>query len=35
MIDIIITMNNDIDSLIKTLGSISFQNKKDFNVITI
>ena len=35
MIDIIITMNNDIDSLIKTLGSISFQNKKDFNVIIV
>lgn len=35
MIDIIVIMNNDLDSLIKTLGSISFQNKKDFNIIIV
>ena len=33
MIDIIIIMNNDSLSLIKTLGSISFQNNKDYKVI--
>ena len=31
MIDIIVLMNNNLDSLIKTLGSISFQNYKDLN----
>ena len=35
MIDIIVLMNNDILSLIKTLGSISFQNYKDINVIVV
>ena len=35
MIDIIVLMNNDISSLINTLGSISFQNYKDINVIII
>ena len=35
MIDIIILMNSDIDSLIKTLGSVSFQNQKDINIIII
>ena len=31
MIDIIVIMNSDLLSLIKTLGSISFQNSKDIN----
>ncbi len=35
MIDIIILMNNDVDSLIKTLGSVSFQNQNDINVIIV
>lgn len=35
MIDIIVLMNNDLESLIKTLGSISFQNYKDIKVIIV
>lgn len=35
MIDIIVLMNNNLDSLIKTLGSISFQNYKDINVYIV
>ena len=35
MIDIIVLFDNDIKSLLKTLGSISFQNQKDINVIII
>lgn len=35
MIDIIVLMNNDIDSLIKTLSSIGFQNNEEINTIII
>lgn len=35
MVDIIVLMNNDIKSLINTLGSISFQNNKDYKVIIV
>ena len=35
MLDIIVLMNNNLELLIKTLGSISFQNYKNINVIIV
>ena len=35
MLDIIVLMDNNLDSLVKTLGSISFQNYKDIKVFII